>query len=265
VKPPDLRRAQAWFATAITTGSSVDDGISIAEGDDPTVRAEDLVAPGPRMNARERLGVYHHAYRARLVECLADDYPALRHALGEETFEQVCHDYTARHPSSSFSLNFFGSRLPAFCRARREAWSLFGSELAALEWAIVEAIHAPSSATSRDFEPAADAEWSERRLMPSPTLRVVRSEHPVNAYYQAFRENRATDAVRGRSGEVTAVARNDRTVWRTNIAPSLVSVLDALVAGFTLGEALATASASETEIATAFRDWMSAGVFVGIE
>jgi hypothetical protein len=64
---------------------------------------------------------------------------------------------------------------------------------------------------------------------------------------------------------VTAVARNDRAVWRTNIGPSLVSVLDALVAGHTLGEALGTAKASEVEIATAFRDWMSTGVFVGIE
>jgi hypothetical protein len=54
------------------------------------------------------------------------------------------------------------------------------------------------------------------------------------------------------------------TVWRTGIAPPLVPVLYALVAGATLGDALAAGHGSETEVASSFRDWMSTGIFVGV-
>ncbi len=261
----DLSRTQAWFATAVMTGATVDDGVAIAGGSVPLERVEDVVAPSPRMNARERLGVYHHAYRARLIECLADDYPALRQALGQERFEELCQQYIAAHPSRSFSLNFFGANLPAFCGGREEPWSQFGSDLAQLEWAIVEAVHAPWTARSPRLSQVA-GDWNERRLLASATLRVVRSDYPVNAYYQAFREaEEAAPELPAPARTVTAVTRNDMTVWRTNIPVPLIGVLDALVAGSTLGAALEIASASETEIATAFRDWVSTGMFVDVE
>lgn len=263
---PDLASAQRWFATAITTGECVEHGVARSVHDG-TVRAADIVTSGPRLSAIERLGIYHHAYRARLVECLTDDYPALRHALGEALFERLGHEYVALHPSTSFSLNFFGALLPQFCRRRPEPWGEFASELASLEWAIVEVIHAPASGRldAQALGQIAPEDWSARRLVPSTALRILRSRHPVNEYYQAFRDGVERDAPPPGAETVTAVSRADMTVWRNQIAPPIVPVFDALLEGASLGDALAKAVAAESEIATAFRDWMSTGIFVGVE
>jgi hypothetical protein len=263
----DLRRTQEWLATAITTGECVDDGIARAGQAGGIALAADLVTRSSRMSARDRLGVYHHAYRARLVECLTDDYPALRHALGGDEFERLCHGYIAQHASTSFSLNFFGASMSEFCHALEEPCGGFASDLAALEWTIVEVIHAPASApldASVLAEIGPDG-WSARRLVANNALRIVRSRYPVNAYYQAFRDGIRSAAPPPPAQSTTAVARSDMTVWRTSIPQALVPVLDALLDGVTLGDALGTAIASEAEISRAFRDWISTGIFVCVE
>ena len=65
-----LRPLQEWTAAAIM------DSIEVAD-------VERVVLPSSRLSSLERLDIYRQAYRARLVECLADDYPVLQHALGE--------------------------------------------------------------------------------------------------------------------------------------------------------------------------------------
>ena len=56
------------------------------------------------------------AYFARLVECLADDYPCVQYALGEDRFEEIARRYIEAHPSSSPSLNWFGRGFEQFAR-----------------------------------------------------------------------------------------------------------------------------------------------------
>ncbi|MDP9002204.1 MAG: hypothetical protein M3O46_19095, partial [Myxococcota bacterium] len=110
----------------------------------------------------------------------------------------------------------------------------------------------------------APEDWSARRLVPSTALRILRSRHPVNEYYQAFRDGLERDAPSPGAETVTAVSRSDMTVWRNHIPPRIVPVFDALVEGASLGDALANAVAPEIEIATAFRDWTSTGIFVSV-
>ncbi|MEK7821245.1 MAG: putative DNA-binding domain-containing protein, partial [Pseudomonadota bacterium] len=43
-------------------------------------------SPRPRSSAGDRLNVYRQSYFARLIECVADDYPALQYLLGEDGF-----------------------------------------------------------------------------------------------------------------------------------------------------------------------------------
>ena len=71
--PRSLRDVQGWMLEAVTAHASDD--------------VEAVVTAGPRLAASARLGVYQSAYHARLVECLADDYPVVLAALGEERFE----------------------------------------------------------------------------------------------------------------------------------------------------------------------------------
>jgi hypothetical protein len=270
-----LRSLEEWFAGAVmhpvSVAASVDEnralgGKPIGEGD-----VERVVLPSARLSGNERIEIYHDAYRARLVECLADDYPALRHAIGEERFEALCHAYMAEHPSRSPNLNFFGRHMSAFCRTSG-AVPEWASDLAALEWALVEVIHvAPVESPSEEtLAKIAPGDWPRARFAPSNAVRVLEFDHAVNAYFQAYNTGAASgEPERGWSS--TAVFRDGATIWRMDMSRPMHALLAALLGGAPLGEALDALASSgalvEDEAPLVmhwFRDWVRYGFFASI-
>jgi len=272
-----LRSLQHWFARAVMHPGGVADGIEqhaahgglgVSLGD-----VERVILPSSRLAAIERLAIYGDAYRARLVECLADDYPALEYAMGDDAFEALCLRYIARHPSESPNLNSFGRHMAAFCRSEERPPLVFGSDLTALEWAMVEVLHAPSTEKlelARLATVAADR-WAGARFAPSATVRVLEFAHPVNAYFQAFRTDRAP-SVPAAAWSATAVFRDGATIWRMDLGRAMHALLMALLGGTPLGPALeALAAAGQlteeegTQVMVWFRDWVRHGFFARIE
>jgi Putative DNA-binding domain len=267
-----LREKQLWFAGAMTRPASERETVVDNE-------TAELLTAGPRLTALERFEIYRRGYYARLVECLADDYPALQHALGEESFDSICRTYIARFPSHGPSLNAFGRHMPVFCGDPDVLSALsvppgFAADLAKLEWAIVEVIHAPSSPplTLDDLrEIQADA-WAGARLAPNTALRLLRLQYPVNAYFQAFRDGN-DPRIPSTEASATAVYRSGPTVWRWDLSPAMIDVLSALIAGETLGESLARAAPHVVSLSEAeatgqvmgwFREWVASGLFVTV-
>jgi hypothetical protein len=259
----DLRAQQTWFARAVTA----------PQGDPDAAR---MLTAGPLLNPSERLQIYRDGYRGRLVECLADDFGAVRSWLGEAAFEACAHDYIDERPSRSPSLNGFGRSMPAFLEERRGATNLFAADLARLEWAIVEAIHAaPSPPLTLDrFEHMTPEQWATARLVPAASVRVLRFAYAANAYYQAFRGD---DGPRPGSSSppdphpsATLVHRKGWVVWRTDLTPGMARLLESIAGGAPLGEALATSISDEdegtqTDVTRWFRDWVGGGVFTAVE
>lgn len=99
--------------------------------------AHDLIAEGPRETRQVMLGIYQHAYGARLREVLANDYEQVHAYLGDEGFVRVADAYIASHPSRFRSARRVGELLPEFVRCH-EPWSKRGeiADLAALEHAL---------------------------------------------------------------------------------------------------------------------------------
>jgi hypothetical protein len=266
-----LPELQSWFFERVTEPRARGTRALGAEA-----ALEELVVAG-RLDPSARVEVYRHGYFARLEECLEDDYPALRYALGAARFEALCHDFIERHPPPSPSLNYYGAPFAAYCRTRSEAWGGFAAELARLEWALVEAIHAEEGSR---LEVAAlarlsPAEWSCARLIPSPALRMLSFEYPVEEFYQRFVDRddaleAPSDGVPLPSPEWSAVAvcRREEVVWRLTLRPSLARLLECLMAGAPLlsaleqlGSSVDAGSATPEELQRAFRDWVSCGLF----
>jgi hypothetical protein len=252
----DLRLQQVSFAEAVTAREASD--------------ATGVVTPGPRLTAAERLAIYRDGYRGRLVECLADDYAAVRHLLGAETFEAIAHDYIERHPSRSPNLNAFGRSMPSFLAQRSGATPL-AADLARLEWAIVEAIHAAASPplTLDRFEHFTPEQWATAVLVPAASVRVLRFAYPADAYYQAFRNDEHPSAP-GPGRSATLVHRRGWVVWRSELTSRMARLLDAIVSGIPLGEALTDSIADADEGTQAsvthwFREWVAGGVFTAVE
>jgi hypothetical protein len=264
-----LRALQDWFVEAVTSPCADE---RLDEG------ARQVLTRGPELGELDRLGIYRYAYRARLVECLVDDYPALQFALGVEPFETLCHEYIERHPSSAPSLNFFGRHMAEFCRVEaQEPFPLrgFAADLAKLEWALVEVLHARmadalSPATLGAIPPE---RWPSARLPASPAVRVLRFDHPVNAFFQSFKTDGAP-SVPAPAPAATAVYRTDMTLWRMDLTPAMASPLEGLFRGETLGEALgkleeglseADAAEAERSVMLWFREWVAGGLFARVE
>ena len=185
----DLRFQQEWFARIVTTPES-----EPAPVDDRS--ASTLVTPSSTLTSLERLDIYRQSYHARLVECLADDYPVLQHYLAEDAFESLCRAYIARFPSTGPNLNVYGQHMAAFCRTQPLPDAGFAADLASLEWAIVCAIHAPTAAViaQADLAGIPADRWPGARLVANPSLRVLHLDYPANAYLQAFRTGRTSRA-----------------------------------------------------------------------
>jgi hypothetical protein len=268
-----LSALQVWFAAAVMHPVSVEASVRErgAVGDE-TVGiddAEKVVAPSSQLSGLERVSIYHDAYRARLVECLADDYPALKYTLGDSSFEALCHAYIAKHPSRSPNLNAFGRFMSDFCRAEGAPVSDFGADLAALEWAMVEVVHAaPAKSLSEEALSAIPLrEWTGARFVPSDILRVLAFDYPANAYFQSYNtDGNPNVPERGRSA--TAIFRDGATIWRMDLSPAMHTLLDALLGGATLGDAVEALASSghlgEEEVPLVmqwFRDWVRYGFF----
>ncbi len=255
-EPPrgSLADEQQWFAGAVMRDAALDE-------------VEERLTAGPRLGARERLDVYRHGYEARLVECLADDYPVLKRALGADAFDALCRRYIAAFPSEAPNLNAYGRRLATLCEG-------FAADLARLEWAIVEVIHAPSRPpmTMESLAAVPEDGWSSAHLVPSKALRLLTLAYPANDYYKAVRdweaagEGGAPPALPAAAASATVVYRSGTTVWRMGLTPPMHRVLEALVAGQPLEPALALAEGVPPEQLSAwFREWVSSGLFVAVE
>lgn len=122
-----LAALQARFLALVTTGRG-----------DP----RGLVAGG-------ELGIYAHAYGARLLEALRVDHPKLEAALGPARFATLIEGYVAARPPASFTLRDYGVDLPGWlATADAPPWA---ADLARLERARVEVFDAADQvALTRD-------------------------------------------------------------------------------------------------------------------
>jgi hypothetical protein len=151
---PDLARLQQQFYDRVVDRT-------VSGGDAP-----DLIGSGD-------IDVYARMYASRLYDSLADDYPKLRAALGEERFGEAVGEFLRAHPPRSFTLRDAGLGLAGFLRARAlgPAWA---ADLAILERARIEVFDGP------DAMPLAQAEVAGLgEALPDLVLRWVPSSAVV--------------------------------------------------------------------------------------
>ena len=264
--PLALGEAQRLLFDAVTDDEA-EPGMSVES------RLEPLVAENG-MSAASRVAIYRDGYRARLVECLADDYPGVQRLLGAEPFRELCHEYI-EHVPPEITLNTYGARFAEYCLRHAPRYAMFASELAQLEWALVKAVH---GSDARQLAPAALAalslaDWETAALVPSPTLTLLATTYPVNGYLQAFRDDRAPEVPPDPAPSWVVVCRTGIDVWRIDLEAPLGKLFALLVSGEPLAATLACVGTgsfggdridSETAVRQAFSQWMRAGCFSGI-
>ncbi len=278
VKDQTLGRIQEWFQTAITDPDGVWSGVSsVADADAVLTRSKALPA-------LDRLAVYGHAYFARLLDCLREEYPVLKTALGDEVFDGFAAEYLRRFPSRSYTLFELGTRFPQFLRDTRPAdvgadgepsWPDFLIDLATLELAFNEVFDGPGIEGKPTLDAAAVAavppdRLPDVRLIPAPCVRVFAFRYPVHTYFAAVR--RGEEALVPDPEETfLAVTRQRYFVKHFELSKPAHALLSALLRGEALGAAIAAVMSDtssddlESRLGEWFRDWAVQGCFLDIE
>jgi len=150
---------------------------------------EAAIVDAPPLPVPARLGIYHNAYRVRLIDALHDTYPVMHALLGDEVYAAMGEEFVAAHPSVHRSIRWYGRELPAFLGAHEPyAGQPILAEVALLEWTLAEVFDsADSTSVPRAALSAIDAsEWSALRFKFHPSLRRLSLEWNTAAVWQAM-------------------------------------------------------------------------------
>ncbi|HJV70632.1 DNA-binding domain-containing protein [Ideonella sp.] len=218
-----------------------------------------------------RVDVYHHAYRARLIEALRSNFPVLHRVLGDKAFAKLGLAYLADHPSQQPSIRWFGDALPAWAAAHPDALPHPAlADLAAMEWALGTSFDA-ADATPLAFADLASRRpeaWPAARFAPHPSVALVSLAWAVEPIWQALTLDDAAA-----TGEPEPLAHR-LLVWRQGLETRWRSLADneaALIAACLVGEPFAAlcerAIASQGDaapawVAGALRRWVDDGLLV---
>lgn len=260
----DLPVLQRWFHSVITHPEGVEEGMIAANTLIP-IAVEDLgtvFKSSSRLNASGRLTVYANAYYARLIECLGDVFPLVKRVVGDLGFADFVVDYLQVFPPQRYTLNALGLHFPDYLEKVRPArdtdgvpdWADFVIELARFEWEIYEVFDGAGIEKLSPFDFASLREvpahqWTAARLMPSPCLRLLKFQFPINEFFSMARATSADSALVAPAAvpSFVALTRQDYVVRRHSLLPLEFMALSNLASGQTLGDVLETKAFAETE------------------
>ena len=285
----DLEAIQRWMQAVIVHPGGVTAGLAAAESrqhiDVSAHNLEQVVTRSSALTPLRRLGIYSHAYSARLQECLSAEFPVLLHALGEKLFNLFTFDYLQHYPSRSYTLARLGENFPRYLAetrpdatapdGARESWPDFIIDLATFERAFGEIFDGPGVEDQQILatdDILVTEHLREVRLAPVVCLKLLIFRYPVSQYFTAVR-NHDDPALPTTANTFLAMTRRSYTVMVHEIDGRQYDLLTSLIAGQSLNQAISalpkgSADAHQTLIATMsdwIRDWIVKGFFYRAE
>jgi hypothetical protein len=244
--------------------------------------AERAVAGNARVSAIEQLEIYRRQFWLRHTESLVEDFPGVGRIVGQAQWERLVEDYLDAHPPRSTTLRDVGQHLASFAASRDWlACPELVADMAALEWALIEAFDASAHPPldPRALAAVPEHAWATARFAPHPTLRLLALRYPVpalltDAVAAARRGEPALEPLSPIEPRATfiAVYRKDLVVHRVELEAVDHALLSRLIRGEPLEKACEEAARElslgldvlSERLMGLFRDWASRGYFVKV-
>lgn len=241
---------------------------ALLTGDDPAAPTC-LLRP---LNGRApQMGVYHHAYRARLVAALRSNLPVLHRVLGDEAFGALALAYLADHPSRRPSIRWFGDALVAWLHQHHGALPHPAlADLAAMEWALCTSFDAADKTPSgfSDLAALPANGWPGTRFAPHPSVALLDLVWAVEPIWQALHadEDAGTDEPQPLPHRLLVWRQGLETRWRS-LEGTEATVLPACLAGEPFAALCNQAADTEGDgaapwLAGALRRWVDDGLLL---
>lgn len=111
-EPRNLRARQEWLQAVLMNPHGWQDSVESS--------VNEVIRESIHQTSSQRLEVYSHAYFARLLEVMREEYPTLTQFLGEDTFNGIALEYLSCYPSRSYTLGQLGRDFPRFLRESQQ-------------------------------------------------------------------------------------------------------------------------------------------------
>jgi hypothetical protein len=218
------------------------------------------------------LGVYRHAYRARLIGALRDNYGVLPRAMGDEAFDALAAAYVDKHPSRHPSIRWFGDRLAEFMQAHETLVphpAFIG--LARMEWALRGAFDAADAPLlTRDTLAALPPEaWPTLVLRLHPSVQMLQLDWAVEPAWKALQDEDDEPALpepQALSHTLFVWRPSLETHWRSAESALEAALLDAVSHGEPFGVLCERAAqavgdeAAASRVVTFLQHWVAEGL-----
>ena len=209
------------------------------------------VSQGQGLSPVRRLGIYHHAYRARLIETLGDSFGHTLSYLGDEWFEHLAGLFIEAHPSARSNLRWYGQAWPDWLDEVLVDGSSLGAhpevaELARLDWALRRAFDAANATvlTLADLAAMTPDDWGSAVLTAQPSASFLSLHCNTLTLWHALDQDDPVPAAALLSEPVGVL------VWRRDDSPHFrsVSAMEAVaVTGLLAGQSFADICAALAE------------------
>ena len=187
--------------------------------------------------AHPGLEIYRTSLRETHQRVLADAFPVMARLVGDDFFAQAARRYFLARPCAEGDLHRFGSGFADFLAGEPSTANLpWLGDVARLEWARSEALHADDAPSFNALTLAAALGRGEAAVRLAPCVSLVRSAWPVLAIWEANQPDR--DGMPARSEGDDQVL-----VWRDGAHEIRMRCLDADEGDFVAALASGTAFA----------------------
>ncbi len=177
------------------------------------------VVEGGRIDVAARLHIYHHSYRARLLEVLQDVFEHTWGYLGDDAFAEMAGGYIEAQPSALRTLNRYGNGFSDYLRLQLPDDGEV-AEIAQLDWMMRCAFDGPNRTplTFTDLAGITQEQWASIGFNFHPTLAMHTLKHNAAGIWDALAHNQTPPAA--------AILNTDTivTVWRRDLRPHFMTI-----------------------------------------
>ena len=155
------------------------------------------------------IGIYHHAYSARLAGVLANDHEKLQIFLAAD-FDQLAKQYIAQYPSKVASLRHFGSQFPDFLATSEHPDASLASQLCLFERTLLDAYDARDDTPLgwQQLSAINPEQWPELIFSLHPSLHLFEDSTASVNVWQAIQSGQF------RPDKLTETAPTTWVIWR---------------------------------------------------
>jgi hypothetical protein len=198
---------------------------------------EDWILQKDNFSPSAQLNVYVEAYRSRLFDSVAEDYPQLKKYLGAEKFAEIISNFVEKNNSEHFNISRYSLKLPDFLSST-ESVDKFAHELAMLESNIllVEDLPETKILQPEHLQKITAEDFMDLHISPRKALKLLEFSFPVNEFYSQFLADKLFEKPTPRKSFL-AVFRHEDVVWRLSLAEKEYFLLKQIFSGHKISAA----------------------------